>query len=284
MIVKANAKVNLSLDITGKRADGYHTLCSVMQSVTLCDTLELVPSDGISVSCDREELSGDDNLAVKAAKLFFEKAKLSDGVHIKIKKQIPIAGGLGGGSADAAAVLVALNRMYDIPFSMDELSSMALSLGADVPFCLVGGTQLAKGIGEELTVLPSLPECNIVIAKKGIKSSTKDMYRAIDSTKPKKMSNTDGIIRALNSGDINDMCQYLYNRFEEVAEQSILLEAKNIMLTNRSLYSGLSGAGPSVIGVFKSDSEAKAAVDDLKASGFEVFLCEPAKSGIEIIE
>lgn len=284
MIVKANAKVNLSLDITGKRADGYHTLCSVMQSVTLCDTLELVPSDGISVSCDREELSGDDNLAVKAAKLFFEKAKLSDGVHIKIKKQIPIAGGLGGGSADAAAVLVALNRMYDIPFSMDELSSMALSLGADVPFCLVGGTQLAKGIGEELTVLPSLPECNIVIAKKGIKSSTKDMYRAIDSTKPNKMSNTDGIIRALNSGDINDMCQYLYNRFEEVAEQSILLEVKNIMLTNRSLYSGLSGAGPSVVGIFKTDNEAKLVVDDLKEKGFEAFLCEPAKSGIEIIE
>ena len=284
MIVKANAKINLSLDITGKRANGYHTLCSVMQSVTLCDTLELEPSDGISVFCDREELSGDDNLAAKAARLFFEKAGLPGGVHIKIKKQIPVAGGLGGGSADAAAVLVALNRMHASAFNADELSSIALSLGADVPFCLVGGTQLAKGIGEELTVLSSLPKCSIVIAKKGTKSSTRDMYSAIDSTEPQRVSDVKGLLSALDEGNLEGLCRCLYNRFEEVTERSVLLEAKEIMSTGRSLYSGLSGAGPSVISIFKTNSEAKLVVDDLKANGFDAFLCEPANSGIEIIE
>lgn len=284
MRVRANAKINLSLDITGKRADGYHTLRSVMQSVTLCDELEILPAEKTSVTCDRDELSGDGNLASKAAKLFFERTGIPGGASVKITKRIPVAGGLGGGSADAAAVLFALNRMNGEPFGTKELSSLALSLGADVPFCLIGGTQLAEGIGEELTKLPLMPECKIVIAKKGIKSSTGDMYRAIDATRPSRISDAEGIVDALNRGDIGTLCKCLYNRFEEVAERSVPLEAKEIMLTYGCLYAGLSGAGPSVIGIFREEKSADRAAESLKEQGFEVYLSEPAGSGIEIIE
>lgn len=284
MKVRANAKVNLSLDITGKRTDGYHTLRSVMQSVGLYDELEVTAHETVSVMCDRSELSGDANLAARSARLFFEKASISGGALIKIKKNIPVAGGLGGGSADAAAVLVALNRLYGEPLDEDMLLSSALLLGADVPFCLTGGTRLAEGIGEKLTVLPSLPKCRIVIAKKGFKSSTGDMYRRIDSEKEKRVSDTDGIIAALEAADLHGVCKCLYNRFEEVSDRSVLFEAGNIMSGFDCLYCGLSGAGPSVIGIFESDASALEAAKKLDECGFKSKSCEPRMSGIEIIE
>lgn len=284
MIVKANAKINLSLDITGKKEDGYHTICSVMQSVSLCDTIKVSSAKGIEVLCDKEELSGENNLCVKAARLFFEKSGIEGGVRIGIEKHIPIAGGLGGGSADAAAVLVALNKTYGEPLNIEELLKIALTLGADVPFCVVGGTKLAEGIGEELTTLPDLPDCFIVIAKKGVKSSTGDMYRAIDRTTPKRVSDVQKIKKGLAEGNIPLLCEALYNRFEEVSEQSILQEAKKIMGSCNALYCGLSGAGPSVIGIFDKISCAESAATSLQKNGFLTFICRPSKEVNQIFE
>lgn len=286
MKVKANAKVNLSLDITGRRDDGYHMICSVMQSVSLCDIIELTLSDGISVVCDRNELSGSDNLCFKAAEKFYEASDIHGGVAVTIEKHIPVAGGLGGGSADAAAVLVALNKMYGEPLDKDRLCKLALTLGADVPFCLSGGTVLAEGIGESLTGLPSLPDCIIVIAKKGIKSSTKDMYARIDCTEPIKTSDVDRIVFGLLSGNSEYAVKGFYNRFEEVAEQNILIECKSVMASFGCLYSGLSGAGPSVVGIFRSQDlrSAESAAEKLKLNGYEAYLCRPAVCGVEIIE
>lgn len=286
MKVRANAKVNLSLDITGRRADGYHNIRSVMQSVSLCDIIELSSGDSINLVCNKNELSGCDNLAFKAAGLFFEESRVNGGVNIKIEKHIPVAGGLGGGSADAAAVLWALNEMYGRPFCNERMLGLALRLGADVPFCLHGGTVLAEGIGEELTKLPNLPDCLTVIAKKGVKSSTKDMYRAIDNEEPAVESDIDGIVFGLINGDLISACRGFCNRFEDVAEKGVLCECKAIMNSNSCLYAGLSGAGPSVVGIFKTDDydNAETAVAELKSRGFEVYLSRPSEFGVEIIE
>ncbi len=286
MKVRANAKVNLSLDITGRRDDGYHTLCSCFQSVSLCDVIELTPASEISVGCSINDLLGSDNLCFKAAQLFFAESGIGEGVRIDIEKHIPVAAGLGGGSADAAAVLVALNKMYGQPLSEDRLLEIALSLGADVPFCVMGGTVLAEGIGEEMTKLPDLPHCYTVVAKKGFKSSTKDMYAAIDSTEPERVSDVDGIVFSLLNGDLETACKAFYNRFEEVTERSVLNECRSIMQANGCLWAGLSGAGPSVVGIFEADKCecAKKAVMSLKENGFEAYLCEPAPKGVEIIE
>lgn len=286
MKVKANAKVNLSLDITGKRQDGYHTLSSVMQSVNLGDIITIDKAETITVACDNELLSGEDNLCFKAAQLFFERSKAIGGAHIFIEKHIPVAGGLGGGSADAAAVLTALNKMYGEPLSNDELLSMALSLGADVPFCVNGGTALAEGIGEELSSLPNLPDCVMVIAKKGTKSSTRDMYSKIDSAEPLKISDIDNVLFSLLNGDLESMCKGLYNRFEEVVDGDVLQECKSVMADCGCLYAGLSGAGPSVVGIFREcdSNNASEAVSRLKGKGFFAAVCKPAAVGVEIFE
>lgn len=284
MKIKANAKVNLSLDITGRREDGYHTLCSVMQSVSLSDVIEIQKSDTMSVVCQRTELSGSDNLCFKAAEAFLNKLGSDDKVAISIEKLIPVAGGLGGGSADAAAVLVALNKMYGEPLSLEHLSEVALSLGADVPFCLIGGTMLAEGIGEKLTGLPMLPDCFIVIAKKGVKSSTKDMYNAIDNTAVLKKADVDLIILGLTNGDLEFAAKGFYNRFCEVSEQGVLRECEAVMNECDCIYCGLSGAGPSIVGIFKTEQQANNAADQLRACGFEVYRCAPESVGVQIIE
>ncbi|MBE6798919.1 MAG: 4-(cytidine 5'-diphospho)-2-C-methyl-D-erythritol kinase [Ruminococcaceae bacterium] len=284
MKIKANAKVNLSLDITGRREDGYHTLCSVMQSVSLCDVIEVKKSDEMTVICDKSELSGSDNLCFKAAEKFFEEIARDEKVTVKINKKIPVAGGLGGGSADAAAVLFVLNKMYGEPLEFDKLSQISLSLGADVPFCLGGGTVLAKGIGEQLTRLPSLPDCFIVIAKKGVKSSTKDMYNAIDSTEALKTSDIDRILMGLTNGDLQFAAKGFYNRFCEVSESAVLSECESVMKMQDCIYCGLSGAGPSIIGIFESEIAAQNATAELVGNGFEAYCCTPTDVGVEIIE
>ena len=284
MKIRANAKVNLSLDITGRREDGYHTLCSVMQSVSLCDVLEIIKSDTMQVICDKAELSGEDNLCFKAAKRFFQEIGSDEKVTINIQKKIPVAGGLGGGSADAAAVLVALNKMYGEPLEFSKLSEIALTLGADVPFCLKGGTALAEGIGEKLTLLPPLPDCFLVVAKKGVKSSTKDMYNAIDSTDALRESDVDRILLGLTNGDLEFAAKGFYNRFSEVSSRDVLQECKSIMSDFQCVYCGLSGAGPSIVGIFVTNDFAQKASTALKNSGFEAYVCNPTTVGVEIIE
>ena len=284
MKIKANAKVNLSLDVTGKRADGYHTLESVFQSVSLCDYLTITLSDGISVTCSNDSICGEDNLCFKAAKLFFEKGNVHSGAEIFIEKHIPLAGGLGGGSADAAATLVALNELCDRPLTQDELLKISLQLGADVPFCMLGGTKLCEGIGEIMTNLDALPECFIIVAKKGQKSSTGDMYRALDSNSQRKRPDTNGMINGLKQGNLEIALKGAYNCFESVCDADALNEAKAIAKGNYALYCGLSGAGPSVITVTEERKTAEIIAETLKNKGFETFVATPCKCGVEIIE
>lgn len=284
MKLKAFAKVNLSLDVTGKRADGYHTLSSVFQSVSLCDIVEINKADGISVKCSDTSLNGKDNLCNSAAVKFFETAKIQGGAEIFIEKHIPLAAGLGGGSTDASAVLKGLNELYGKPLSEEKLLEIAVTLGADVPFCMVGGTKLCEGIGEIMTELPALPECYIVIAKRGQKSSTGDMYKALDSLSDRKKSDIKKIKAGLETGSLIEIFSGAYNCFELVCEQSALKEAHEIAASSNAVYCGLSGAGPSVIAVYDNPNKALKGLETFKIKGFESFLVEPTNVGCEKIE
>ena len=281
MKIKAFAKVNLSLDVMGKRADGYHTLSSVFQSVSLCDIVEIKKADRISVKCSDLSLNGDDNLCNTSAVKFFEVAKIQGGAEIFIEKHIPLAAGLGGGSTDAGAVLKGLNELYGKPLSEQKLLEIALSLGADVPFCMVGGTKLCEGIGEIMTELPSLPECYIVIAKKGQKSSTGDMYKALDSLTDRKKSDVEKIKSGLETGSLTEIFSGAYNCFELVCEQSALKEARELAISSNAVYCGLSGAGPSVVSVYENPNKALNGLEIFKTQGFQSFLVEPTVVGCE---
>ncbi len=284
MRIKANAKVNLSLDITGKRPDGYHTLCSVFQSVSLSDVLTVSLSDSVAVRCSVPSLCGQDNLCFKAACLFFEETGIKNGADIFIEKHIPEAAGLGGGSADAAATLVALNELCGQPLTQEKLLEIALRLGADVPFCVVGGTKLCEGIGEIMTDLTPLPDCFIVIAKKGQKGSTGQMYNALDNNPKLRHPDTKAVVNGLENGELREIFTGAYNCFEAVNDSSVLNEVRASAEKTGAVYAGLSGAGPSVVAVFEQRSAAETTAKMLKKLGFQSFVVTPEPCGVEIIE
>lgn len=284
MKIKANAKVNLSLDITGKRSDGYHTLCSVFQSVSLSDVLTVSLSDCMVVRCSVPSLCGEDNLCFRAARLFFEATGIKSKSDVFIEKHIPEAAGLGGGSADAAATLVALNELCGQPLTKEKLLEIALQLGADVPFCVLGGTQLCEGIGEIMTDLPSLPDCFTVIAKKGQKGSTGQMYNALDGNPKLRHPDTKAVVNALEKGELREVFKGAYNCFESVNDSSVLNEVRTVAENTGAVYAGLSGAGPSVVVVFEQKSAAETAAKMLQELGFQSFVAIPEPCGVEIIE
>lgn len=280
--ISANAKLNLSLDITGKRPDGYHTVEMVMQSVDISDTLNITKTDSqIEFNCNNDEIENDKNLCVKAAQLFFETAEICGGVQIKLKKKIPIAAGLGGGSADAAAVLLALNELYNQPFDDEELCELALKIGADVPFCLVGGTQLAEGVGSILSPLPTLNDCAFVIVKSGEKPSTAQMYAKIDSLPEDEICHprTQYLVDAICEGDNVDAGRYMSNVFNSLWD---FVKIREIMTDCGAGCVSVSGSGPSVFGFFTDIDDAKSAESKLKGEFDEVYLCEPVDKGCEI--
>ena len=280
--ISANAKLNLSLDITGKRPDGYHTVEMVMQSVDISDTLNITKTDSqIEFNCNNGEIENDKNLCVKAAQLFFETAEICGGVQIKLKKKIPIAAGLGGGSADAAAVLLALNELYNQPFDDEELCELALKIGADVPFCLVGGTQLAEGVGSILSPLPTLNDCAFVIVKSGEKPSTAQMYAKIDSLPEDEICHprTQYLVDAICEGDNVDAGRYMSNVFNSLWD---FVKIREIMTDCGAGCVSVSGSGPSVFGFFTDIDDAKSAESKLKGEFDEVYLCEPVDKGCEI--
>ena len=280
--ISANAKLNLSLDITGKRPDGYHTVEMVMQSVDISDTLNITKTDSqIEFYCNNDEIENDKNLCVKAAQLFFENAEISGGAQIKLKKRIPIAAGLGGGSADAAAVLIALNELYNQPFDDEELLELALKIGADVPFCLVGGTQLAEGVGSILSPLPTLNDCAFVIVKSGEKPSTAQMYAKIDSLPEEEICHprTQYLVDAICEGDNVDAGRSMSNVFNSLWA---FAKIREIMTDCGAGCVSVSGSGPSVFGFFTDIDDAKSAENKLKGEFDEVYLCEPVDKGCEI--
>ncbi|MCQ2440932.1 MAG: 4-(cytidine 5'-diphospho)-2-C-methyl-D-erythritol kinase [Clostridia bacterium] len=251
--LKANAKLNLTLDICGKRDDGYHLLDSVMQSISLHDTVKLQIADKISVCCDCEEINGEDNIAYLSAVRFFEYVGISGGVKISINKNIPLASGMGGGSADAAAVICGLNKLYKTGLDETELCKIGATVGADVPFCIIGGTARVGGIGEKIEKLPDIPQCYIVVVKAGEKSSTKDMYKKLDGMDCLPLK-TDEMIKAINNRSIKEISLNCSNAFSSVFDYG---DIKEVFIKTLPLGVSLSGSGPTVFSIYDGKEKAE---------------------------
>lgn len=274
MTEKAYAKINLYLDVLGKREDGYHNILNVMTEVksdSFYDTVTVSKAEGRSMTCTDPTLTvGEDNLCLKAAKAFFDALGSGDGCFIELDKHLPREAGLGGGSSDAAAVLRALNGLYDGVFTTEELCKIGAKIGADVPFCVVGGTMLAEGIGEILTPFPSLPKCHIVISGGVGKVSTPEAYRAIDSTPPSARGDIEALRKALEGGDLSEIGKYLYNRFEDTLP--VCQEVKKCFIENGAIGTLMSGSGSAVFGIFDTENGAKNAQNGLLNAGYSAFL------------
>lgn len=277
---KAYAKINISLDVTGKRPDGYHEMLMVMQSVTLCDEVSISLTDNAKsrAECNLHFVPGDErNLAVRAANLFFEHVGIKNtGAHIVIKKNIPVGAGMAGGSTDAAAVLRSLNKLTDARLSSDELHGLASGIGSDVAFCIAGGTQLASGRGDALSYLPPLPDCSIVICKPDFSISTPELFRKLDSVKLRCHPDTAGICAALENGDLGGIVRRMYNVFEDVPDRrrAAISEIKSAMLDNGALGSIMTGTGSAVFGIFDDDDTARRACDRLRHDYEHCFLAK----------
>lgn len=249
----AHAKINLTLHITGKREDGYHTLNTVMQSLKLADRvyLQLTEHKTVTVTCSRPELAGENNLAHRAASTFLSALPQGNrGVSLHIEKHIPVAAGLGGGSADAAAVLTGLNLLFHQPFSPDALQAMGLSLGADVPFCMVGGTCLVTGVGEQLAPMRPALRGHVVLVTPCRKASTGEMYRKYDEIKGLSKAENCVIIDKIKAGSPDDIAQSLHNDFLPLYDGQAVPLALQAMKEAGALGACLSGSGPTVFGLF----------------------------------
>ncbi len=267
-IKKAYAKINLGLDVIGRLPNGYHEVKMIMQTVGIYDvlTLEKIP-EGIVVTTDNGELPTDENnLIYKSAKLMLEKYKLPFGVRIHLEKNIPIAAGMAGGSTDAAATFTGMNELFEIGASEEELRELGVKVGADVPYCIMGGTALAEGIGEKLSRLPAPKDCYLLIAKPDINVSTKYVYEHLDAEGVEKHPDIDGMIEALKQGSLDGVVERLGNVLEivTVKKYSIIEEIKQTMLENGAQGSLMSGSGPTVFGIFTEEEKAKKALEILE--------------------
>ena len=275
-MARSYAKINLTLDVLGRRGDGYHTVKMLMQTVSLFD-LVLVDkiSHGIALSSNLKYLpTNEKNLAYKAAELFFKRTGVSGGARIMIHKNIPVAAGLAGGSGNCAAVLCALNMLYNTDLSAEELCKLGAELGADVPYCIMGGTYLAEGIGEKLTRLPQMPRSTVLIVKPPINISTASIYEQIDSAEISEHPDTDAVIAAIGNGNIKGIADGLCNVMEAVTrvKNPIIGGIKKKMIGNGALGAVMSGSGPSVFGIFDSYKRAKLSADSFAYQYKDVFL------------
>ncbi len=266
---KAYAKLNISLDVTGRRPDGYHEMVMPMQTVSLCDELTLhTEGEGVRARSNLRYVPGDErNLAVRAAKRYFEAiGEEKQGLRIELDKRIPVGSGMGGGSADAAAVLRALNRVYGSRLSRDELLGLAGEIGSDVAFCLLGGTMLATGRGEVLRPLPPLPPCRFVIVKPSFSISTPELFKKLDAAPIRIHPDTAGLLEALERGDLQGVCRRLYNVFEDVNDRRLctVREIKSALLDGGALGAVMTGTGSAVFGVFSDEAAAKACCERMK--------------------
>jgi 4-diphosphocytidyl-2-C-methyl-D-erythritol kinase len=278
---KAYAKLNISLDVVSRRPDGYHEMRMIMQTVSLCDevTVSLRHDGTISIRTNLRYLPCDDrNIAVKAAKAFFANTDTaSSGADISITKHIPVCAGMGGGSADGAAVLRALNKLTGKPLNRRELESLGNSLGSDIPFCVAGGTSLAEGKGEILTDLTPLPACIFVIAKPRFSVSTPELFTKIDLCSVRYHPDTQGVLSSIKTRDLKGICQRMYNVFENVLppKPDDIPKIKGILLDCGALGTVMTGTGSAVFGVFDDEEKAKKAQSYLAQQYSDVFLAEP---------
>ena len=270
------AKINLTLDVLSKRPDGYHNVEMIMQTVSLYDLILVDKTEkNISISTNLKYLPvNEKNIAYKAALEFFKYTSITGGCKIMIHKNIPVAAGLAGGSGNAAAVLCSLDKLYNTNLSSDELMDIASKLGADVPYCIMGGTSLATGIGEILTPLPSIPKCNILMVKPPISVSTAAIYEAIDTAEINNRPNTNAMIDALAQKDLISVAQNLSNVMGNVTEtmHPIVKGIRRKMLMNGALGAVMSGSGPTVFGIFPDYETAKKSHDSFYYQFKEVYL------------
>ncbi len=279
MIINAYAKINLTLDITGVRPDGFHTLRSVMVPVSLCDEIIIEEADGLVFDCNIPSLATSDNLCVRAANAFFERSGISPSASIMLTKRVPFPAGLGGGSSDAAAVLKGLNAFFGIPLSMQSLFDIAETLGSDVPFCLLGAPALCEGRGEVLTALSGVEELCAVIAIGEGRLPTAEVYKRYDAAGLPLRDDTSSFIEAVENNDFSAMISSLGNAFEPVTDL-LCPETKTLrelMLSLGACSSHLSGSGPSVYGIFADENASNKAAEELKKLGYSAYVCKTLK-------
>ena len=283
--VAAPAKINLTLDVTGRREDGYHTIVSVMQAISLFDRIS-VDTDGPGIrvcASDARLPDGPGNTAYRAAQVFFDVLGRPAGATIHIDKRIPLQAGLAGGSADAAGVLVALNRAAGEPFSLSALCSLGAAVGADVPFCLRGGTALAQGTGTDLTPLPALPDCLIVVAKPDVGISTADAYRRVDTVPITVHPDSAAMATFLRERRLRPAAAAIGNVFEEALDLKEVAALRAILVASGMLGGGMSGSGSAVFGLFDESEAASSCAARLEACGAAVFVCRPYAHGPTVV-
>ncbi len=274
----AYAKLNLTLDILGKRADGYHDLAMVMQSITLCDDVTVTLTDTDSIVCHCGDLPGDDsNLAVKAAKAFFTETGIAPrGLAIDIEKRIPMQAGMAGGSTDAAAVLHALRTLLAPEISTEQLEKIGETVGSDVPYCVRSGTALAEGRGEKLTTLKAAPRFHVVVCKPDFPLSTPALFKRSDAVEVVDRPDTEGMLQAIEEGDVLGISARVFNVFEAVLDEDEreVFAIKERLLSLGAAAAAMTGSGPTVFGLFTDESKAKSAYDTLKAVYAQTYLSE----------
>ena len=286
MRLRALAKINLGLDILGKREDGYHEVRMIMQTIQMYDVLDMkrVKKPGISLSVNYPYIPNDErNLVYKAAKLLMDEFQIKEGVEIRLEKFIPVAAGMAGGSSDAAAALVGINRLFKLGLSERDLMERAVNIGADVPYCVMRGTALAEGIGEKLTRITQVPECFVLIGKPGVNVSTKTAYESLQLDKLSYRPDIDGMIEDIERGDLLAMTEKMGNVFElGITEKyPVIGEIRKLMEEHGALKAMMSGSGPTVFGIFDDRKKMEEAAAALRESRLAktVFATEVTKAG-----
>ena len=286
--LKSRAKINLSIDVLGKRPDGYHLVEMIMQTIDLFDNIKIfsLEEDQIIISSNSKDIPVDSsNIVYKAANLIKQEFNIKKGVEIYIDKNIPIAAGMAGGSSNAAAVLVGLNKLWGLNLSKNELKELGLQLGADVPFCIEGEASLAENIGEKLTNIEGLSQdVFILVCKPELFVSTKEVYEAIDSKIIEKRPDNKLLIRLLKENNIELLAKNMYNVLESVTKEKypIIKEIEKIMIDNKALGAMMSGSGPTVFGLYTNEDDAQRCKKILLENFKQVYIVKSHKKGVEI--
>ena len=287
--LKSRAKINLSIDVLGKRKDGYHLVEMIMQTIDLYDVIKIreLSSDDIIIKSNSKDIPLDEtNIVYKAINLLRDKFNINKGIEVFLQKNIPIAAGMAGGSSNAAAILVGLNKLWSLNLSELDLQELGLNLGADVPFCISGKTALAKGIGEELTFVKGLPkDISILICKPEIFVSTKDVYEGLDLNNIQIRPNNEKLLEYLKEEDISSLAENMVNVLEGVTSNSYIeiKDIENTMMENGALGSMMSGSGPTVFGLYKNREDALSCKKNLLRKYKQVYIVNSSEKGVEII-
>ena len=286
--LKSRAKINLSIDVLGKREDGYHLVEMIMQTIDLYDIINITENDIDEININSNSLDiplNKNNIVYKAAEVLKERFNIKSGLNIFIQKNIPVAAGMAGGSCNAAAVLVGLNKLWNLKLSEKQLQEIGLALGADVPFCISGNAALAQGIGEELTYIKGLPkDTSILICKPNLFVSTKDVYQGLDLDNIKDRPDNKLLIKCLEEGNIKVLSENMVNVLESVTSKmhEEILDIEKIMIDNNALGSMMSGSGPTVFGLFEKEEDAIKGKEKLLKKYNQVYVVRSSERGVEI--